>query len=385
MWDVPHGYAALLLDHHSIRVKVLVLDLEMNPVGKPLTAVVLDGQVNVDADAEVTRSASLTVLDAAAQLTFDSNSPAAGALYADRMLRIIYGVRSPGGEWVDVPVITGPVTRFSRDGEIVSIEVQGKEVLSMGAAWRTRTYGKNEKKVDVIRNILYNEGERHFSFPQDSGKMPGPKTIAFASVPWKEAKKVATSMGKQLFYDGSGRAVLREIPGSVVFTFAAGGVNGVLPSVESTPKVEFSTDEVRNAVRVVGKKPKGQTRKVTGTAVAPRDHPLSPQRLGRNGEGRYLAEFVEDSSIGTDEAAQKVARNKLDDNLAQLVGVRFDALPIPHLDPGDKVSLRTADFTIDKIRLGQFSIPLTTAGAMSVGYHKLQERPHRRNRKGGRR
>lgn len=385
MWNVPDGYASILLNHHSMRVKVLVLDLEMRPVGKALTGVVLDGQVNVDADAEVTRSANLTILDTMAQLTFDSDSPANGALYADRMLQVIYGVRSPAGTWVDVPVITGPVTRFSRDGEVVTLEVQGKEVLSMGAAWRTRTYGKNLEKVDVIRNILFNEGERHFDFPRSSSKMPAPKTLTLSSVPWQEAKKIAAGMGKQLFYDGGGRAVLREPPGSAVFTFATGDVASPRPSVQSKPKVEFATDRVKNAVRVVGKKPKGQTKKVSASAVAPADHPLSPQRLGRNGEGRYLAEFIEDSSIGTDEAAERVARNRLDVLLAQLVSVRFDALPIPHLDPGDVIALTTGDFTIGKTKLRQFSIPLTTAGVMSVGYHRLQDRPKRRGRKGGRR
>ena len=61
------------------RITVSVTDLDGN-VLSALTPVLLDGQVVVDADAEVTRSATLSFLDPSHSLSFDTDSPDDGAL-----------------------------------------------------------------------------------------------------------------------------------------------------------------------------------------------------------------------------------------------------------------------------------------------------------------
>jgi hypothetical protein len=367
-----------LLGNHSIRVRVEVLTLEMKPVST-LSNRVLDGQVNIDATAEVTRSATLTLLDRDHSLHFDSNSPADGALYADRMLRVWYDVRSPGGSWIEVPLITGPVSRFTRDGSKVNVEIQGKESLARGVAWRTKTYRKGATKVDVIEDVMRKEGERHFSLARATAKLPGDKSLTVDTIPWEFVKALAASMGLQLFYDGFGRLVLRRPPGTSLWTFASGDGGSIL----TAPRVTFSIDAVKNAVRVVGTKPKGAKAKVRATAVAPRNHPLSPFRLGRNGEGRYLAEFIDDTSIGSDAEAGRVARGRLDALLMQAVDVEFDSLVIPHLDAGDVVTVKTDDFTM-QTRLDRFTIPLLAAGTMPVGYNR-RVTPRKRTAKKGHR
>jgi hypothetical protein len=361
-----------LLGDHSIRVRLDVLDTAMKPTGQVLTNRILDGQVNIDARAEVTRSGTMTLADPERTLSFDSDSPADGALYADRLIRVWYDVRSPGGSWIEVPIITGPVVKFTRDGSRVTVEIQGKEALARGAAWRTKTYRKGTPKVDVIEDVMRKEGERHFSLGHAASKMPGDRSLIPETVPWEFVQGIAASMGMQLFYDGFGRLVLRRPPGTSLWTFASGDGGSVL----SAPKVTFSTDTVRNAVRVVGKKPKGAKSKVRATAVAPANHPLSPRRLGRNGEGRYLAEFIDDSSIGSNAEATRVAKSRLDALLMQVVDVEFESLVIPHLDAGDVVTVKTDDFTM-QTRLNNFTIPLVAAGRMSVGYNRRVKKPTR--------
>jgi hypothetical protein len=372
---LPSTLGAVLLGPHSIRVRVQVLTLEMKPTGQDITARILAGQVNVDSKAAVTRSLTATFRDPDRQLDFDSNSPADGALYADRMLRVWYGVRRPGGEWIDVPIFTGPVVAFARDGALVEVECQGKEALALGASWRTKTYKKHMRKTEVIESVMRNEGERHFDFEGFKGDLPGDRSLTPQKSSWEFAQKIAQSMGgAQLFYDGWGRLRLRKEPKRTAWTFRDGDGE----ALKTQPRISFSTAEVANAVRVVGKKPKGHTRKVKATAVAPANHPLSPRRLGRNGEGRYLAEFVEDSSIGSEAEARRVAKSKLSKRLAQVVTVEADTFVVPHLEEGDPIRFSTSDFGIGTTA-ERFTIPLVHSEPMSVGYNRRALRLGKKN------
>lgn len=381
---LPARLAGVLATSHSIRVRVALLNLAGDVITPDLGAVVLDGSVNVDGTADITRSATLTLLDPDHHLAFDSDSPADGALYADRMVRIVYGVRAPGTAWIDVPIFTGPVTKFSRDGVEVTVEAQGKEALAKGSAWAARTFKKGALKTDVIHDIMADQGERSFDLMHSGQKLPTDRSLVADSVPWDLATEVAKSMGAQLFYDGSGRLVLRDQPGTPVFTFA----DGTGGTIVSTPKVEFSIDDVRNAVRVTGKAPKGKKGtkepkhppKIVGKAVAPSDHPLSPARLGRNGQPRYIAEFVDAPAAGTNAQAAKVAKARLAQLLDELVTVTFDALVVPHLDPGDVIAVRTSEFAARQ-RLSSFSLPLAVDGTMSVGYNRRTKVKRRRKKR----
>ena len=368
----PNGwaaYAASLVEHHSIRIGVSVLTLDHQQVSR-LDHRIVAGQVNVDDSGSVTRSATVQFFDPDHSLAFDSDSPADGALYADRMLQITYGIRPnvDGAAWVDVPVITGPVVKFERSAEVVDVEIQGKELLAMGAAWRTQTYKKGTPKRDVILSVMQGEGERLFALPEFSSRLPSDRSIARTTVPWEFAKAIAKSTGRQLYYDGAGRLRMRTPSSRSVFTFAAGDGGTILTS----PKVSFSIENVRNIVQVVGGVPKGQKKKVRHVQTAARSHPLSPWRLGRNGQPRYLLETIEDSAIRSEAEARRVAQATLMNRLLQNVEVGFDAMVVPHLDPGDHITTQTSDFSVSS-RLGTFTIPLTVDGRMSVGYMRRQK------------
>lgn len=373
---LPADFSLALVSHHSMRVTVRVLDTEMNPIGDAVSQRLLDGQVNAALNATITRSATLSFLDPAEALSFDSDSPADGALYADRMLRISYDVRQPGlfgGRWVETPIFTGPVSKFSRDGVKVAVEGQGKETLAMGSPWRTYTAKKGRKKVDVIEEVMRAEGERHFALGHHGARMPGDKVLTAEGNAWDFVQGIARSMGLQLFYDGAGRLRLRRPPRTAVFTFR----DGLGGSITETPSVEFLIDNVKNAVRVTGKKPKGAKAKVRAHAVADPHHPLSPVRLGRNGQPRYLAEFIDDDKIGSDREAKRVAESRLRTLLATFVTVKFAGLVIPHLDVGDYIRVTTSRFSMTT-RLSEFSIPLTASGRMSVGYTRRMKKPKRK-------
>jgi hypothetical protein len=367
---------------HSIRTRIEVLDLAMRPTGQQVTNTLLDGQVNVDADADITRSMTATFHDPDRQLVFDPDSPADGALYADRMLRAWYGVRAPLGNWIEVPIFTGPVVAFSRDGGTVEVECQGKEYLALGATWETDHYGNNEKKVDVIETALRREGERHFGFERFGALVGGASFLVGSSItvpaeqaPWEFCQRQARSMGAHLFYDGYGTCRLRHPPKKALWTFRTGEGGSIL----TPPRITYDSANLKNAVAVVGRRPTKKRKGAGARVVAPKQHPFSPLREGRERRLPYLAEFIDDTTIGTDREARIVANELLDQRLMQHVSVESDVIVTPHLEEGDPVTYRTDDFEL-KVRLAQFTIPLTAAGTMSVGYHKKTTRPKRRRR-----
>lgn len=372
-----------LRSSHTRRIIVRVLNLE-GDIKADVSERVLDGEVVVDHNAEVTRSLTLSLLDPNHTLNFDTDSPDDGALFADRMLQVIYSVRVEGlTERVNVPVFTGPVTKLDRKGDVVDVEAQGKEALAMGAMWRPITLKKGMRKTTAIRTILEDRaGETRFDFLDlDQLRNPGlPKARSYDrwTTPWEAAQRLARSMDLQLFYDGRGVATLRHLPRKPVYTFNDGTGGEILSDVA----ISNTMGDVINTVVVVGAKPKGAKEHVGAVVVADKSHPLSPWRLGRNGVPRHLVYRVSDTSIRTHERAKAKADRILKDRLLSTVDVTLDVLPIPHLDPGDIVRVVSGDIDVH-FRLRQFTIPLGASGdpVMSLGYHKKTTANRRRIRR----
>lgn len=357
-----------LRSSHTRRVEVSVTNLQGAVLGR-ISPVLLDGQVTVDMDADVTRSASLSFLDPHHALSFDTDSPDDGALYADRMIRIDYIVSVPAlRREVETTVFLGPVTKLDRSGDVVQVEAQGKESLASGAIWKPLTLKKGTRISGGIRTLMRDRaGENRLQVPQINARIPKARSLdRFASI-WSHAQRLAKSANRQLFYDGAGTLIMRVRPKSAVYTFRDGNGGDVVSDVQ----VSYEMSEVINTVLVIGAKPKGAKSRVRARAVAPRNHALSPWRLGRTGAPRYLVQSEENTSIRTQKEAQQRANTILSNKLRETVTVTFDALPVPHLDPGDMVRIRTAEFSAT-FRLRQFTIPLTPTGSptMSVGYLK---------------
>jgi len=384
--DLTHAergkYEAALFASHALRVQIEIQSLE----GKPLadrSKMLLDGQVDVDAGADVTRSASLSFYDPDHSLNFDSNSPSDGVLYADRMIQITYGINVPAlGQWVDVPIFTGPVTKLDRSEDVVNVECQGKEALAGAgdtgvAAWHKLTLKKGHSKAKAIKEILAElAGETRFDIPEVAANLPHDLSIGGDDSPWRHASRLAKSMERQLFYDGRGVLRLRRPPDNPLFTFRQNH------AITAPPQLAFATEQMRNTVRVKGGPPKGaktdddpdtNTPKkvpgVTASVTAPRQHPLSPWKLARNGVPRFLLEVVDNDHIRSNKEAKRVANRVLNDRLEEALDVTLESLVVPHLDPGDLVRVSTDDLAAT-FRLRRYTIPLSAGGTMSVGFHK---------------
>ena len=389
-----------LRSSHSMRVRVYVLNLDHERLAD-LSDELEDGQVNIDSTADVTRSATISFLDRARTFDFNSDSPGDGALYANRMLRIEYRVKVDSiGDWVEVPIFTGPIVSMDRAGDVVNVEAQGKESLAMGACWEPLTIKKGTPKVDAIKRIMRERGgESRFSLPDLKERLGHRVSLGRQSSPWSAANRIAESIddgGRQLFYDGAGRLRLRHHPENDCYTFNDGNGGEVM----TEPQVAFSTDNVANIVWVKGGKPKATQRKnetraefearqakergVEDYVVAPHSHPLSPfwpHGLGRPDAPHYLLEVVENQHVRSKKAATARAQKLLNHRLTQAVDVTLDSLVVPHVEEGDKVRIETSSFSMS-FYLRQTTIPLKHDGTQSIGYLKRASLRGRRPNRG---
>lgn len=360
---------------HKLRTTLSVTDLN----GKhpsDISARLLDGQVNIDTTAETSRQLSLTFDDPTHSLALDSSSPSDGALFTDRMLAVELGIYVESiAKWVDVPVFVGPLVTMQRDGGQVQVSCLGKEHLASSMMWRPMTLKKGMHLDDAIRAILRERaGETRFAIPKTSRKLPKALSLGRTSIPWVEARKLASVCGWQLYYDGAGVCRARREPSTSLFTFDSS-------LVLSDASVTYDLANVRNTVWVKGHKhqkkhAKGKPPLISVSATAGRSHALSPWSLGRTGAPRYLVELIEQDNIRSRANAQHLARQTLSKLLVESVSASFDSLPVPHLDPLDVVSLKTDDVSV-RFSLRQASIPLTHSGSMSVGSLK-NVRPSRK-------
>lgn len=366
---------------YEMKVTVQILT-NQRAVVSTVSARLLDGQVDVAAPkmsggtVEVSRTAHLQFTDPAHSLSFDSNSPTDGALYLDRLIRVIVSVRCSFG-WVDVPVFTGPVTGVNRDGDIVDVNAAGMETFALRSAWEKHTY-KYGLKVEVVRSLLVRAGVRtkYIQLPTGSRAHIGkPVVVGRESVLWNKAFPIVSSMDRVLFADA--RGIFRTNPKNTkpVMTFKTGPGGQILSDVQ----VSFNTENMKNAVIVVGPDPSGPKKAATALVVAPRSHQLSPYSIGldpETGRGGYLTVRDDNSHVRTHLAAVKRGQAILRDVLVMSTEATWDGLPMWHLEPWDIVTLATDKFS-GVVRVNKFSLPLRADAVATYGYQRDLSKPHR--------
>jgi hypothetical protein len=382
-------YTAWLFRTHDFAISVDVLDLDHTP-RRSLTESFIDGQVNLQRNAAVTRSATFTFYDPDHSLALDADSPWEGAVYADRMIRVRHTVTVPGlGTVVAVPFV-GPIVKVSRDGDTLQVECQDKAVLALTGTAPV-TGKKGHDAVDAIRRIMSTAaGENKFRLPSGFNRNLH-KSYSTGwhedASPWVVCQRIAAQLNRQLLYSCDGYLTLRPWPSGTTIT-ATGSV------VTSPPQVDFDSSAVANMVRVTGTlaPPKQKARradakpqlerpatKLSAVAVAAPGHPLSPARLGRNGVPRYLPIIIEGAVYKSLAQARQLAAETLSHDLLMTTGVSFDMVPVFHLDVGDLILAQT-DAGRVLVRLQEASIPLGVSGDMSVGTQRNVSRSRKRSR-----
>ena len=398
--DERTALLATLVTSHRIRLQVDVLGRNEG-VRSSLTvpqSKVLDGAVEVDAQADISRSLRLTIVDRKHALGFDAASPSAGALFADNMLAVRYGVYvATLGRWVDIPVFWGPLTKFERAGSQVQLEAQGKEALALDPHFATQGYTlrKGMRVDNAIRAVMDRLGERRYSLVDMPARLPRARVVEPEDEPWDVVKfgweaEVMRKRGKGkkrrrervtveynglislagpfiLFYDGRGRLVGRRRSTNVLFTFEEGVHLIREPDVVFDALAACNRVTVTGATVTVGKKPHRRQVQRRASAQLQPTNPLSPAALARHGKPRYMSDFVVADNLKTKAACLKRAKHVLRERSQDGVDVSFESLPVPLLEEGDFVRVKTSEYSL-KFRLQRFTIPLTSAETMSVGW-----------------
>lgn len=351
----------------------------------------IEGSVDVDATRDVTRSLTVSLSDPNHKLAFDARNPAEGALFADNFISVEYGFFVEAlNRWVDVPIFFGVLTKFHRDGSVVSVEAQGKEALALDPHFVIRHFNcaKGMTVANAIRRVMDQIGERRYALGMVKGRLHHARGVMPGEQPWRvvvggdtdgsgenKPSLMAKANGHMyLFYNGRGTLTAKNRNAKPVWSFEND------KHVVSDPGYEFDALSFRNHAEVRGGKGKHATRHAHGEFTLAAAHPLSPFSLARNGEGRFLSVFLEADNLKTDAACRAKARKIVEARAFQGVSATFESLPIPMLEEGDVVSLNMGTFALD-FKLNQFSIPLTVDGTMSVGFNKRAKlrRRHRRS------
>lgn len=356
------AYIRTLATTHERRIVVEVLDLDGNLISH-LTPDVIDGQLTVDVTRVPTRIATLVFLDPTRSVHFEPDSPGDAPLHRKRQVRIIYSVWVPElAEWVECPVITGPIWDFDRTGAVVTLTIDGRERQALGAKWKPQTFGKKQPKTGVIKALLGEAGESRLGgIPDLAATLPERLTVTRLDPIWPRCRKLAESMDRHLFYDGQGKPVLRRLPARALFTFDRRHLLGDV-TIDRNPEGVFNT------FIAVGSKPKGSKRRVRAVESLPAAHPLSAQSLGSNGERHYLVRQEENRQIKTLAEARARAERMRDDAMKVIVDYSFDSIPVPHLEENDLVKVVTDSGTL-RLRMRSWTLPFGYEGApaMSVG------------------
>ena len=362
---------------YEMKVTTQILT-NQHKVVSTVSHVLLDGQVDAQSvrvsggDIEVSRSCLLQFLDPQHSLAFDSDSPTDGALYLDRMVRVVVSVRCSFG-WVDIPVFTGPVDAVDRDGDIVNVKALGKEVFGLRSAWESHNY-KYGYKVKVLRSLLTRMGEvsKYIELPASRSRIPKTIAVSRETKLWVKAFALANSLDRHLFYDGRGVARAVRQGTKPVATF-----DGSM--LLSEPQVSFSTANLINAWIIKGGDPAGPKKIVSALVVAPRSSQLSPWKIGRDpvtGRGGFVTGREDNPNLRTFAKAIKRGKFLLDQSLLMGTEATWDSLPIWHLEPWDVVNLSTSSFSAT-VRVRKFSLPLRADAVMTCGYQKDLRKPRR--------
>lgn len=371
---------------HAMRIDVAIRDRDEKEVAS-LTEEgnrVISGSVQVDATADVSRSLNLTLLDPRHELRFDNTNPAKGALYADNFISVKYEVYVESLErWISIPVFWGVLTKFDRTGATVSVEAQGKESLLLAPHLATNAYTlrKGTKLQDAIKAVAARKGEHRFSIPHMKHGGNFEKLHKHISVlperePWhvivggdvdangkKKPGLLSFSKTQRIaFYNGEGKLCIKNANQSPAFVFDKA-------TLISPPTLSYDTLSFINTVVVKGGKAKGAQNHARGRASLPASNPISPYALRRNGKNRYLTQIFEFDGLKSDQACKDRAERILKSKANEGVSASFDCLPIPMLEEGDKVTLKTPEYSVT-FPLTNFTIPLTSDAPMAINTNK---------------
>jgi hypothetical protein len=373
------AYQRALVHSHQVACRVELLNSDEKVRAEILQATdrfdlgVTGGQVDVDATQkdQPTRSATVTILDPKRKLHLEPDNAADWGIFAGDMLRIWRGdyVDELGG-WAWCPVITGPISGFTRDHPECTITVVGKEALALDpyVTLSAVTANRGTRFTTAIKRVLEYTGERRYQFPELGSTLTHHLNVPRLSQGWVVAQHLADVADRQLFYDGRGYLRLRAQSINPIYTFKTGGGGALLQA----PALTYDFTSFRNTADISGGKPKKAKHKVHVIETVSPPNPLSPGALARNDAPKHAVIAIDNAQILRTAKAVELGKRAIGGSLVLSTDPSqstFDSLPIPHLEEFDLVTVATDQGHI-QIRMKQWTVPLDS-DSMPVGVRRL--------------
>ncbi len=355
-------YVSLLLGSHSMRTEAYLMDINHNYL-QNLSGLVVGGQVNISAQAEVTRSGSIDLYDPFNSVQIDTDSPINGANYYTKMVQIWHSIWGPETSEAQrakfrVPVFTGPIADFSRSGSYLSLALLGKEKLADHQVWNPVQVFNGRYKHEIIEWMMRERsGENYFEITPGPTRYGADYIFDRPANLWDEIQEAASSMGFNLFYNGAGFMCLRPYSDDTVYEFRDGQGGSIL----TEPQIKYDDTNQVNVVQIV-------TPLAASISVLPGEHPLNHERIGRVTAGphpgrkpRHFSEIrkIEDPIPHNDALA--IGNGVLADLAAQQLKIDMEVLAVPILEEGDMVRITKQNAYSFPIRMKETSIPLLGA------------------------
>lgn len=351
-------FAPLVTGSHTAKFRAVAVDgfqTGITPTGLDLK--LIDGEVELDATADVRGAGSVTVAEPWPKTRNLSLAPYGSELFLAR------GVDLGGGGVLWAPLGYYRINEVEQDSAArgplgLSLEDRMSTIIdSRFIAPRQWVQGTSVGDiVDEIVLEIYPDAD--IVFDDDSNLSELGRSLIAEESRYEVLTTLAKGLGKIVYWNGEGRLVFETIPDEQTpIWYVNAGPNGVM--VDS--KRSLSRAGVYNAVVVLGE---GTDDLTPVRAVAYDAQESSPTFFG--GPFGRVPRFYSSPFITTQAQAEGAAVNLLRQSLGAPYDVGVSAVPNPALKPYDVIRVVYDDGTRELHIVEKVSIPLTVDAALDI-------------------
>lgn len=356
MKAVTEAFEREISGSHLIAVRATVLPSET------VLETVVEGSVNLDANATTRGSLDLTVVDDG---TLIPETPADLLAPYGNEIQIERGVTYADGsvEMVSLGIFRIETVEVSDTGVAADIRISGldRSVRIIDAIFEVPgQVNAGTTVTDAITSVV-EDADIDVRMAFETVEYLLPKlTWEEGGDRWEFLQKIAELSGTELYFDGNGILVLRTIPSpnDKPAISVSEGEGGVLLSATR----RWTREKAANRVIVTGEALKNSA---VPRGVATDENGSSPTYFW--GPFGKVIKFEKSSIVGSAAQAEAAAQGILDKTLGTFSELSLGVIVNPALEPGDVVRVYREKLGIDESHvLDSLSIPLTVEGAMAA-------------------
>lgn len=286
----------------------------------------------------------------------------------------VFDLNGDSGDWVWTPEFTGPIVNISiSDGSVVEIDCASRDIEHLPPAYFGRSFHvrRHTKIHKAVRAVASHRGVTKFKLTTTHKRLRKTKTWGRQGIPWKAMRGLANMLDYQLFFDGSGRLVVRDKKRHPVWVFQD-------EELLAYPEKSLSRSDLINQVVAIGggerTRKDDQKRPVVARAKLQKGNPLSSHSLSDGKRPLILFRVYDNLKKRSDlkDRAKRVLKRKAHLDQETALSVRY----VPGLQPLDVVKVRG-----QRIRLKRFTKPLNLNGQMDINWTSHRAPVHRKGRR----